>query len=415
MEKYPDMFGPVRMGDLELRNRIVLAPLTRRRADESGNPSASAALYYAQRAGAGLIVSEGTCISPEAVGDRRLPGLWSDSQIEGWRTVTNEVHQHGGLIVAQLWHTGRASHPLLQPGGADAVAPSAIAIEKDRELDGEMIPSALPRALGTEEVSRVVADYAAAARNAMVAGFDGVELHGANGYLIDEFLQDGSNVRSDRYGGSAGARTLFLREVLDAVTSAVGSGRTGLRISPSSMFQSMHDSAPFELWERVLETVAEFDIAFLHMVEPGISGSESHRSHAESIDSAWVRARYPGRLIAAGLYTAESAQEAVSNGRLDAVAFGRLFTSNPDLPERLRVDAPLSPPDRATFYTADDVGYIDFPSLAAEALLRELRSGTRSADELVTGLQFGRFSGETPYAAWEVAWALATHRSTRPA
>jgi N-ethylmaleimide reductase len=211
MEEVMKLFTPVRLGALELQNRMVMAPLTRRRAGADGVPSPSARLYYEQRAEAGLIVSEGTCISPEGVGDRRLPGLWSDEQIAAWREITRAVHYRGGRIVAQLWHTGRASHPRLQPGGAPAVAPSAIAIEKDRELDGEMIPSAVPRALETEEIPRVVADYARAARNAISAGFDGVELHGANGYLIDEFLQDGTNRRTDRYGGSIENRIRFLR------------------------------------------------------------------------------------------------------------------------------------------------------------------------------------------------------------
>lgn len=409
------LFTPIALGDLELRNRVVLAPLTRRRASSTGIPSPSAPLYYAQRADAGLIVSEGTCISAEGIGDRRLPGLWAEEQVAGWRPVTQAVHERGGLIVAQLWHTGRASHPRLQPGGVDPVAPSAIPIEKDRELDGEMIPSALPRALETAEIARVVADYATAARKAIEAGFDGVELHGANGYLIDEFLQDGSNQRTDEYGGSIERRTRFLREVLEAVTTAVGAGRTGIRISPSSMFQSMHDSAPYELWPRVLEVIAEFELAFLHLVEPGISGSESHRSHADGIDSAWVRARYPGRLIAAGRYTADTADQAVDAGTLDAVAFGRLFTSNPDLTIRLRERSKLTPPDRATFYTADDLGYVDWPSLEAERMLEDLEAGVTTADALTTGLTALEFTGTTPHHEWEAAWALTRYRSLRDA
>ncbi|MDX2376118.1 alkene reductase [Microbacterium sp. LRZ72] len=409
------LFTPTRLGDLALRNRVVLAPLTRRRADPQAVPSASAPLYYAQRADAGLIVSEGTCISAEGIGDRRLPGLWTDEQIARWRTVTEAVHARAGLIVAQLWHTGRASHPLLQAGGEPAVAPSAIAIEKDRELDGEIIPSTVPRALETGEIARVVSDYAVAAENAIGAGFDGVELHGANGYLIDEFLQDGSNVRTDQYGGSVEARTLFLREVLEAVTGTLGKERVGLRISPSSMFQSMQDSEPYVLWARVLEVVAEFDLAFLHVVEPGVSGSESHRSHADGIDSAWIRARYPGRLIAAGRYTAESAEAAVEAGQVDAVAFGRLFTSNPDLPVRLRARAALTPPDRTTFYTAGDEGYVDWPSLEAEKLLRELESGSRFERELEADLSSAEFGGSTSYSEWEAAWALSRYRRIQDA
>lgn len=400
------LFTPVRLGALELQNRMVMAPLTRRRAGADGVPSPSARLYYEQRAEAGLIVSEGTCISPEGVGDRRLPGLWSEEQIAAWREITRAVHDRGGRIVAQLWHTGRASHPRLQPGGAPAVAPSAIAIEKDRELDGEMIPSAVPRALETEEIPRVVADYARAARNAVSAGFDGVELHGANGYLIDEFLQDGTNRRTDRYGGSIENRIRFLREVLDATTEAIGSDRVALRISPSSMFQSMHDSRPSELWAQVLAAVEAYDLAFLHLVEPGISGSESHRSHADGIDSAWARERYSGRLIAAGRYTRETAEDALESGRLDAVAFGRSFIPNPDLVTRFREDAPLRDLDLDTRYTAYDEGYIDEPSHRAERLLAELRSGAIAADALRAELGGAEWSNRVPAQHWEAAWAL---------
>ncbi len=411
MSDLSNLFSPVSLGDIHLRNRIVMAPLTRRRASATGVPSPSAVLYYAQRAGAGLIVSEGACISPEGVGDRRLPGLWTEEQLVGWRDVTDAVHAQGGLIVAQLWHMGRASHPKLQPGGADAVAPSAIAIEKERELDGEMIPSATPRALEIDEIPRVIADYVRAAKNAISAGFDGVELHGANGYLIDEFIQDGSNQRTDRYGGSIEARTLFLRDLLEAVTQAIGPERTGLRISPSSMFQSMHDSIPFELWARVIEVIAEFNLAFLHVVEPGISGSESHRSHAEKIDSAWIRSRYSGNLIAAGLYTADTGDHAIESGKLDAVAFGRLYTSNPDLSERFRLHKNLIEPERLTFYTADDIGYIDFPSLRAEHLLAELRNGTTTEAELRAGLSVKEFSGLATIDEWEAAWAITHFRA----
>lgn len=405
------LFTPITLGALELRNRVVMAPLTRCRADyASAVPTPSAPLYYAQRADAGMIVSEGACISAEGIGDRGLPGLWTREQLTAWERVTDAVHARGGLIVAQLWHTGRASHPRLQPGGVPPVAPSAIAIEKDRVLDGEVIPSAVPRALEAAEIPRVMRDYATAARNAISAGFDGVELHGANGYLIDEFLQDGSNHRTDEYGGTVERRTRFLREVLEATAGAIGAERTGIRISPSSMFQSMHDSAPYDLWTRVLEVIAEFDLAFLHLVEPGISGSESHRSHADGIDSAWVRDRYRGSLIAAGRYTAATAETAIDEGRLDAVAFGRLFTSNPDLPERLRTGARLTPPERPTFYTPDDVGYVDWPSLRAERLLVDLEGGRLSADHLAATVGDAAFSGTTPYAEWEAAWALARFR-----
>lgn len=401
-----ELFTPVKLGDLDLKNRIVMAPLTRRRANSEGVPSKSAALYYAQRASAGLIVSEGTCISPEGIGDRGLPGLWSDEQVERWRDSTHAVHDRGGLIVAQLWHTGRASHPKLQPDGGPAVAPSAIPIEKDRELDGEIIPSAVPRALSTEEIPRVIADYVRAGENAIAAGFDGVEIHGANGYLVDEFLQDASNQRTDEYGGSIENRVRFLREVLEGLTGALGAGRVGLRISPASTFQSMHDSSPYELWSRALEVIEGFDLAYLHLVEPGISGSESHRGNAAEIDSAWVRERYSGRLIAAGLYTAETGHQAIREQRLEAVVYGRLYTSNPDLVERFRVGAPLNPPQRPTFYTFDDVGYIDFPSLRAEELLKDLIDQRVDVNDFEAAFGASEFTGEVPYANWEASWAL---------
>lgn len=401
------MFTPVSLGDLALRNRFVMAPLTRRRADADGIPSASASLYYAQRADAGMIVSEGVCISPEAVGDRRLPGIWSSEQIASWRQVTAAVHARGGTIVAQLWHTGRGSHPLVQPNGQDPVAPSAIATSSDYRLDGEVMPSAVPRALGIEEIPRVIGDYATAAQNALQAGFDGVELHGANGYLIDEFLQNSSNQREDHYGGDAQNRARFLDELLGAVTNAVGSRRVGLRISPSSTFQSMSDSDPHALWGHVVTVIDSHALSYLHVVEPGITGSVNHQSNADDIGSAWIRERYAGPLIAAGRYDADSAEAAVASGQLDAVAFGRLYTSNPDLPERFRQRAELVEPHRPTFYTADDGGYIDWPSLRAEALLRELSSGEADPARLRQALSTHELSGETPFEEWEIAWALS--------
>ena len=400
------LFSPVTLGSLELKNRIVMAPLTRQRAGKDAIPSPSARLYYEQRAEAGLIVSEGTCISAEAIGDRRLPGIWTEEQISAWREITKAVHDRSGKIIAQLWHTGRASHPKLQPGGAPAVAPSAIAIAGNRVLDDEVIPSAVPRALETDEIPRVVADYARAAVNALSAGFDGVELHGANGYLIDEFLQDGTNQRTDKYGGSIDNRINFLREVLDATVGAIGADRVALRLSPSSMFQSMHDSNPYELWAQVLAAVEPYDLAFLHIVEPGISGSESHRSHAEGIDSAWVRERYAGRLIAAGRYERESAEAAVESGRLDAVAFGRLFLPNPDLVTRFREDAPLSPLDRDTRYTAYDEGYIDQPSFKAQQFLAALESGSITPEALRAESGADAWSNQVSFESWEAAWAL---------
>lgn len=399
------LFTPASLGSLKLRNRIVMAPMTRNRAGADAVPSPSAPLYYAQRSTAGLIVSEGTCISPEGVGDRRIPGLWSEEQIRGWKPVTDAVHGQGSLIVAQLWHTGRASHPALQPGGKLAVAPSAIAIRDDRYLDGDMVPHAVPRALELPEIKEIGSHYARAARNAIEAGFDGVELHGANGYLIDQFLQDASNQRTDEYGGPIENRVRFLREVLQVTTEAIGADRVGLRISPSSTFQSMSDSDPAALWTRVLEVISEFDLAYLHVVEPGISGSSSEARPADSIDSAWVRKRYSGKLITAGEYTRERADAAIGADTADAIGFGRLFVSNPDLPKRFAEDALSNEPNRDTFYQGDDIGYIDQPSLEAEELLQKyLDEGAAKTDVVL--------SAETRLEDWPKAWALQQLKTT---
>jgi N-ethylmaleimide reductase len=400
------LFSPGRLGDLALSNRVVLAPMTRNRADDAGVPATTTPLYYAQRSGAGLIVSEGVCISPTAACDRRLPGIWTEEQIAGWRSVTAAVRRSGGTIVAQLWHTGRASHPALQPESLDALAPSAIAIEGTRVIDGEIVPCAVPREATLDDIRIIVADYARAARNAIRAGFDGVEIHGANGYLIDQFLQDGSNRRADGYGGSVHSRFRFLDEVLDAVIGEVGAGRVGLRISPASTWQSMSDSDPENLWGHVVAQVEPRRLAFLHLVEPGIGGNASETRIADSIDSAWVRARYSGRLVATGRYGRESAEAALAAGTVDAVGFGRLFTSNPDLAERMRTGAPITPTNRPTYYQGDDVGYIDWPSLEAEDILRQLESGILQPD----GLEL-QGAGDWPAPAenahqWAAAWAL---------
>ncbi|WDZ93472.1 alkene reductase [Nocardiopsis sp. HUAS JQ3] len=393
------LFDPARFGALALSNRVVMSPLTRSRALPDGRPGPSAGLYYAQRASAGLIVSEGTAISPEAIGNPDIPGLWNQEQVRGWKPVTDAVHEVGGTIVAQLWHTGRASHPSLQPGGKEQVGPSAIAINGSTFARDGRTPHVRPRALETEEIPAIVAQYGRAARNARAAGFDGVELHAANGYLIDQFLQDGSNHRTDRYGGSVENRARLLLEALDALIDAVGADRVGVRLSPSSTFQDMADSDPVALFTHVLDALAERDPAYLHLVEPGIVGDDSARRPADSIDSLWVRKRYPGRLIAAGGYDRERAMAAVGEGNADAVAFGRAFIANPDLPRRLEVGAELNEAERATFYGGDGHGYTDYPSLEAERHLTDLREGRA---EPVPGLDFGP---QTPLEQWHLAWA----------
>jgi N-ethylmaleimide reductase len=399
MHDRPTLFDSIQFGALSLSNRIVMPPLTRSRALPDGRPGPSARLYYAQRASAGLIVSEGIDISPEAMGNPDIPGLWNDAQVQAWKPVTDAVHEAGGTVVAQLWHTGRASHPSLQPGGKLPVGPSAIGIDGMTFARDGRVPYVTPRALETEEIPVIVAQYGKAAVNARAAGFDGVELHAANGYLIDQFLQDSANRRTDRYGGSIENRARLLLEVLDALIDAVGADRAGVRLSPSSTFQDMADSDPAALFTYVLDAVAARDLAYLHLVEPGISGGDSVQRPADGIDSVWVRKRYPGRVIGAGGYDRESALRAVESGTVDAVAFGRAFIANPDLPERLARETELNEAQRPTFYGGDDHGYLDYPSLEAERLLAALREGHV---DLAPGLELG---SETPLDKWHLAWA----------
>ncbi|WP_309138495.1 alkene reductase [Nocardia cyriacigeorgica] len=353
---------PIRLGMIETANRIVMAPMTRSRASADGVPGRSIATYYAQRASAGLIVSEGICIAPEAVGNPMVPGLWSRAQTSAWQSVTSAVHEAGGVIAAQLWHTGRASHPSLQPGGQLPVGPSPIAIDGLTFARNGRTPYVTPRPLDVEEIGQIVGQYARAAVNAREAGFDAVELHSANGYLVDQFLQDNANRRTDRYGGSIENRVRLLGEIVTALLDAVGPGRVGVRISPASAFQDMADSDPHRLFEHVLRVLSEHDLAYLHVVEPGIDGWRDARFEKSSpIDSAWVRERYAGSIVAAGGYTAQTATRAVESGSVDAIAFGRPFIANPDLPRRLIGDLPIAEPHRETYYSGGDEGYIDYP------------------------------------------------------
>lgn len=339
-----------------------MAPLTRSRASADGVPGRSAATYYRQRASAGLIVSEGICIAPEAVGNPMVPGLWSREQAVAWQSVTTAVHEAGGVIAAQLWHTGRASHPSLQPDGQLPVGPSPIAIDGLTFARTGRTPYVTPRELDTDDIPQIIDHYARAAANAKESGFDAVELHSANGYLVDQFLQDNSNRRVDRYGGSIGNRVRLLVEIVAALVDTVGAGRVGVRISPASSFQDMADSDPHRLFDHVVRVLAEHDLAYLHVVEPGIDGWRDARHQRDSpIDSEWIRARYKGNIVAAGGYTAELAARAIESGTVDAVAFGRSFIANPDLPRRLFENLPIAEPNRETFYSGGDEGYIDYP------------------------------------------------------
>ncbi|MBP0003177.1 MAG: alkene reductase [Cyanobacteria bacterium SBC] len=358
-----DLFSPFQLGSLSLPHRMVMAPLTRMRAGEGNVPGPLNATYYEQRSSAALIITEATQISPQGVGYPNTPGIHSAEQVEGWKLVTKAVHDRGGRIFLQLWHVGRVSHPSLQPGGALPVAPSAIApTGMAATYEGEQ-PFVTPRALETEEIPAIVEDYRRAAENAKAAGFDGVEIHSANGYLLDEFLQDGSNKRIDRYGGSIENRARFLMEVTDAVTDIWGGDRVGVRLSPSSTFMDMYDSDPEALFGYVGNALNDFDLAYLHVVEPRIKGDTTIEDDTPEIGVKFFRPIFKNPLITAGGYKRESGQAVLASGDADLVAYGRLFIANPDLPERFQHETELNKYDRSTFYTQGERGYIDYPFL----------------------------------------------------
>jgi N-ethylmaleimide reductase len=358
----PDLFSPFQLGELKLPNRIVLAPMTRNRAGAGNVPGALNALYYAQRASAGLLVTEATQVSPQGVGYPNTPGIHSDEQAAGWRLVTDAVHAEGGRIFAQLWHVGRISHPSLQPGGALPVAPSAIAAEGTVFTGTANEAFVTPRALETAEIAGIVQQFAHAARQAKAAGFDGVEVHGANGYLIDQFLRDGTNKRSDAYGGPVENRARFLLEVTDAVAAVWGPARVGVRLSPHADFNSMRDSNPAGTFLHATRALAGRNVGYIHFIEP----ADTALLKAPRL-APLVRGLHDGALIVNGGYTRESGAAAVAAGTTDLVSFGTIFLANPDLPARFRRDAALNPPDRATFYGGDARGYTDYSSLAEEA------------------------------------------------
>ncbi len=338
-----------------------MAPLTRNRAGAGNVPTAMNAVYYRQRAAAGLIVSEATQICPEGQGYPGTPGIHTDVQAEGWRGVTQAVHKEGGRIFLQLWHVGRISHPALQPNGALPVAPSAIRPDGMTFTGSTQAPFVTPRALETDEIPGIVARYAEAAVRARDAGFDGVEIHGANGYLIDQFLRDGSNHRTDAYGGSLENRMRFLREVTEAVCGAWTPGRVGVRLSPTNPFNSMSDSNPAATFTRAAAILNGFGLAYLHVMEPIADGIRP-KAVGERVTPA-MRAVFQGPLIANGGYSGETAERAIEAGEADAIAFGVLFLANPDLPKRLASSASLNLPDVTTFYGGGARGYIDYPAL----------------------------------------------------
>jgi N-ethylmaleimide reductase len=357
------LLSPVKLGRYTLPNRVVLAPLTRNRAGEGLAPTALNALHYAQRASGGLLITEASQISPQGMGYPNTPGIYSAEQVEGWRLVTEAVHAKGGKIFLQLWHVGRISHPDLQPNGELPVAPSAIAPEGEAATYTGMKPFVTPRALEISEIPQIVEQYRLGAKNAIAAGFDGVEIHGANGYLIDQFLQDNTNQRTDIYGGSLENRARFLMEVTEAVVAECGSDRVGVRLSPSGTFNSMYDSHRAATFSYAVKELNRFNLAYLHLVAPRVEGFGTAEDQPE-LGADFFRTIYNGTIMTAGGYTLETGNAAIASGHADLVAFGRLYIANPDLVERFTINAPLNTPDRNTFYGGDEKGYTDYPTLS---------------------------------------------------
>jgi len=356
------IFSPLKIGKHTIQNRIIMAPLTRMRCPQ-GTPSELNAEYYSQRACAGLIISEATQISPQGKGYPATPGIHSAEQVQGWKLVTDAVHKQNGKIFAQLWHVGRISHHSLQPNGQMPVAPSAIAAKNSGTFDSNYkpVPIQVPRALETSEIPAIIDDYKKATRNALEAGFDGIEIHSANGYLLDQFLQDGSNQRTDTYGGSIENRSRLLFEVIDVVTAIFGADSVGVRLSPYGTFNDMSDTNPLELFSHIIKQIQ--DLAYIHLIEPRSSnagGKDVINSDAPIVSEVFKNiSKVP--VISAGGYNLDTAKEVIDSNLVDAVAFGRFFIANPDLVDRFLANIPLNNYDRKTFYGGGEKGYTDYP------------------------------------------------------
>lgn len=360
------LFTPYNLSGLLLRNRIVMAPLTRNRAIHGTDvPQSLNAEYYAQRAAdAGLLISEATQISPTGKGYAWTPGIYSKDQIAGWKLVTDAVHAKGGLIFLQLWHVGRISHPTLQPKGQLPVAPSAIQPQNQRTYieNGTFAPVEMPRALELSEIKSIVEDYRKATQNALKAGFDGVEIHAANGYLIQQFLSDTSNHRLDEYGGSIQNRLRFATEVIKTVVSEIGADRTGIRLSPVTPANDAIDSAPKEIYTTFVQTLNQFNLSYIHIIEGATGGPRDYLN----FDYQALRKEFKGTWMVNNGYDLKTASEAVASGYADLVAFGRLYIANPDLVNRFKANAPLNEPDNTTFYGGGAKGYTDYPFLSGK-------------------------------------------------
>ncbi len=354
------LFQPYQLGSLTLSNRIVMAPLTRNRAEAGFVPSRFAATYYSQRASAGLLIAEATQISRQGQGYQDTPGIYTPAQVEGWRQVTQAVHAKGGKIFLQLWHVGRVSHVDLQENGAAPVAPSAIRAETKTFVNNGFVPVSTPRALALEELPGIVNDFRRAAANAIAAGFDGVEVHGANGYLLEQFAKDGANQRDDAYGGSVQNRARLLLEVVQAVAAEVGADRTGVRISPVSPANGISCSDPQAQYDYIADQLNALGVVYLHVVEGATGGPRD----VAPFDYGSLRRRFTNTYIANNGYGLDLAATQLAQGHADLFAFGRPFIANPDLVQRLKTDAPLAQLDPATLYGGGAQGYIDYPALA---------------------------------------------------
>ena len=358
MTKPTELLKPGKLGNLSIKNRVFMAPLTRNRAQEDGTPKELAVEYYAQRASAGLIIAEATQINPMGKGYLDTPGIHSSEQIASWKKITDAVHSKGGLIFLQLWHVGRISHSSLLPDGAAPLAPSAIRAESQTFTANGFEPVSEPRAMTLDDIQSTIADYRSAAKNAMQAGFDGVELHGANGYLINQFLVNHANKRDDQYGGSIENRARFLLEALRAIADEIGADKTGLRLSPTGKFNDIVDDEARQTFTYVYEQLNQLNLAYLHVVEgfPGIEVSAADKTLVEDL-----RKLYKGFYIANGGYELESGESLLKTAEADAIAYGRPFISNPDLPERIEKSVSWTPPDDSTFFGGNEKGYTDYP------------------------------------------------------
>lgn len=354
-----DLFSPVNLGAISLKNRIAMAPLTRNRAGEGGVPQPMNVTYYEQRASAGLIITEATPISPMGHGYPALPGIYTDAQVAGWKKITDSVHAKGGKIVIQLWHVGRISHPSLLPNNELPVAPSAIKPAGKAFTYQGLVDYVTPRALDLAELPAIVQDYVHATKCAIAAGFDGVEIHAANGYLLDQFLRDGTNHRTDQYGGSYENRARLLIEVTRAVVETIGADKVGVRLSPVNPFNDMKDSNPQAVFNYVADALNQFNLAYLHAVEGGIHGG----GESDPFDFDGFRKLFKGAYMANLSYDKARGTAAVQSGHADVIAYGVPFIANPDLVERFKQDAPLNEADSNTFYGGTEKGYIDYPAL----------------------------------------------------